>query len=170
MIPIEPQAADYQMQTINDILDIANLDTKIQALNIAALDVRRVCQVAPHTFHANANAKGIGQLFQSIHWPDDLHMEVRNEHNLQRIDMNLIINAIKFTTKVCITLRLRSLRSQRRVKFSIQVADIAIGIPRKEDPTSIRSLTYQWSPACPPFTDELPSNIAISRSTQDSQL
>jgi len=134
LIRIARQAADGLLQTLNEILDFAKLDAKGEALKIAALDVRRVCQVAAQTFHANATAKGIGLRFECIRWPDDLHMVVGDEEKLRRIVMNLVSNAIKFTAKGCVTLRLRAVRSQGGVKVSIQVADTGIGIPREKIP------------------------------------
>ena len=63
LIEVARQAADGLLQTLNEILDFAKLDAKGGALNVAPLDLRRVCQVAVQTFQANATAKGIDLSF-----------------------------------------------------------------------------------------------------------
>ena len=76
-------------------------------LHVAPLDLRRVCQVAVQTFQANATAKGVKLRFDANAYPSDLAFLHGDEEKLRRIVMNLVSNAIKFTSVGSVTLRLR---------------------------------------------------------------
>ena len=128
LIDVARQAADGLLQTLNEILDYAKLDAKGGALNVAPLDLRRVCQVAVQTFQANATAKGISLHFDPAHYPADLATVLGDEEKMRRIVMNLVSNAIKFTTVGSVTLRLRGLRVSEGVQLKIRIADTGIGI------------------------------------------
>ena len=128
LIRVARQAADGLLQTFNEILDFAKLDAKGGSLNIAPLDVRRVCQVAIQTFQANAIAKGIKLRFDPTRYVGNLSLVQGDEEKIRRIVMNLVSNAIKFTTEGGVTLRLRATRSAVGVKLIIRVADTGIGI------------------------------------------
>jgi signal transduction histidine kinase/CheY-like chemotaxis protein len=135
LVNVARQAADGLLQTLNEILDYAKLDAKGGSLHIAPFDVRRVCQVASQTFQANATAKGISLRFDSSKYPADLALVRGDEEKLRRIVMNLVSNAIKFTTVGGVALRLRGKRMVDGVKISIRVADTGIGIAK--DKTSL---------------------------------
>ena len=134
LIQVARQAADGLLQTLNEILDFAKLDAKGGALNLAALDLRRVCQAATQTFQANATAKGITLRFDASRYPGDIAAILGDEEKLRRIVMNLVSNAIKFTAQGGVTLRLRGSRTTDGVKLLIHVADTGIGIPRDKVP------------------------------------
>jgi signal transduction histidine kinase/CheY-like chemotaxis protein len=128
LIQVARQAADGLLQTLNEILDFAKLDAKGGQLNVAPLDLRRVCQVAVQTFQANATSKGIALRFDPARYAGDLAMVHGDEEKLRRIVMNLVSNAIKFTTVGGVTLRLHGTRTGAGVKLIIRIADTGIGI------------------------------------------
>jgi signal transduction histidine kinase/CheY-like chemotaxis protein len=134
LIHVARQAADGLLQTLNEILDFAKLDAKGGALNIAPLDVRRVCQVAVQTFQANATAKAIALRFDTRRLPTGLGMVLGDEEKLRRIVMNLVSNAIKFTSEGGVTLRLRGIDTGDEVRIIIQVFDTGIGIAKDKIP------------------------------------
>jgi signal transduction histidine kinase len=134
LIQVARQAADGLLQTLNEILDFAKLDAKGGSLNVAPFDVRRVCQVAVQTFQANATAKGIDLRFDATRFPANLLMVHGDEEKLRRIVMNLVSNAIKFTAKGGVTLRLRGTRTTEGANFTIHIADTGIGIPSDKIP------------------------------------
>ena len=135
LITVARQAADGLLQTLNEILDFAKLDAKGgSALNTGPIDVQRVCQVAVQTFQANALAKGIALRFDPTRYAGDLGMVQGDEEKLRRIVMNLVSNAIKFTSDGGVTVRLRGARTQGGVKFAIRVADTGIGIGKDKIP------------------------------------
>jgi signal transduction histidine kinase/CheY-like chemotaxis protein len=135
LIHVARQAADGLLQTLNEILDFAKLDAKGgEALHMAPIDVRRVCQIAVQTFQANATAKGIALRFDPTRYAGDLAMVQGDEEKLRRIVMNLVSNAIKFTSVGGVTLRLRGTRTQGGVKLVIRIADTGIGIAENKIP------------------------------------
>ena len=135
LVHVARQAADGLLQTLNEILDFAKLDAKGgEALNMAPIDVRRVCQIAVQTFQANATAKGIALRFDPTRFAGDLAMVQGDEEKLRRIVMNLVSNAIKFTSVGGVTLRLRGTRTQGGVKLVIRIADTGIGIAEDKIP------------------------------------
>ncbi len=111
LIEVAKQAADGLLQTLNEILDYAKLDAKGGSLHVAPLDLRRVCQLAIQTFQANATAKGIVLRFDTRGYPLGLGLVMGDEEKLRRIVMNLVSNAIKFTSVGGVTLRLRGKRT-----------------------------------------------------------
>ena len=135
LIQVARQAADGLLHTLNEILDFAKLDaTGGQAMHMAPIDVRRVCQIAVQTFQANATAKGIELRFDPTRYAGDLAMVQGDEEKLRRIIMNLVSNAIKFTATGGVTLRLRGTRVPGGVKLAIRIADTGIGIASDKIP------------------------------------
>jgi len=134
LIDVARQAADGLLQTLNEILDFAKLDAKGGTLNVAPLDVRRACQVAVQTFQANATAKGIALRFDSSRYADDLAMVLGDEEKLRRLIMNLVSNAIKFTSDGFVVLRLRGKRTEAGIKLVMRIADTGIGIAKDKIP------------------------------------
>ncbi len=135
LVQVAREAADGLLQTLNEILDFAKLDAKGGTLHIAPLDVRRVCQVAVQTFQANATAKGIALRFDPAGYAGELGPVHGDEEKLRRIVMNLVSNAIKFTSEGGVTLRLRGMRDPGgNVRIVIRVADTGIGIARDKIP------------------------------------
>jgi len=134
LIHVARQAADGLLQTLNEILDFAKLDAKGGVLNIAPMDLRRVCQVAVQTFQANASAKDIALRFDTRRFPTDLGLVHGDEEKLRRIVVNLVSNAIKFTSQGGVTLRLRGIRTDDGVRIAVQVSDTGIGIARDKIP------------------------------------
>jgi signal transduction histidine kinase/FixJ family two-component response regulator len=134
LIHVAREAAGGLLQTLNEILDFAKLDAKGGALNVAPMDVRKVCQLAVQTFQANAIAKGIKLRFDPTRYAGDLWLVQGDEEKIRRIVMNLVSNAIKFTTQGGVTLRLRSTRTEQGVALTIRVADTGIGISAEKIP------------------------------------
>ena len=135
LIHVARQAADGLLETLNEILDFAKLDAKGgEAIHMAPIDVRRVCQIAVQTFQANATAKGISLRFDPARYAGDLAMVQGDEEKLRRIVMNLVSNAIKFTSAGGVTLRLRGARVPGGVKLVIRIADTGIGIASDKIP------------------------------------
>jgi len=128
------QAADGLLQTLNEILDYAKLDAKSGSIHVAPMDLRRVCQLAVQTFQANATAKGIALRFDASGYSNDLWAVQGDEEKLRRIVMNLVSNAIKFTSDGGVTLRMRAVRKADGIDAVLRVADTGIGIPADKVP------------------------------------
>jgi CheY-like chemotaxis protein len=134
LVQVARQAADGLLQTLNEILDFAKLDAKGSALHLAPIDVRRVCQTAVQTFQANATAKGIALRFDPSRYASDMVTAEGDEEKLRRIVMNLVSNAIKFTSKGGVAVRLQGRQVADGVELYVRVADTGIGIPADKIP------------------------------------
>ncbi len=64
----------------------------------------------------------------------DLAAVQGDEEKLRRIVMNLVSNAIKFTSVGGVTLRLRGTRTKGGVKLVIRIADTGVGIAKDKIP------------------------------------
>ncbi len=111
------------LKMINDVLTLSRLEAKKMSLDVATVEVAEIIG------HARTHLEQINR---------DHHLEVRWEIDetvpplvtdpmkLEEILQNLIGNAVKFTPKGRIEVRVRNLEEQDRVEFS--VADTGIGI------------------------------------------
>jgi signal transduction histidine kinase len=111
------------LKMINDVLTLSRLEAKKMSLDVATVEVAEIIG------HARTHLEQINR---------DHHLEVRWEVDetvpplvtdpmkLEEILQNLIGNAVKFTPKGRIEVRVRNLEEQDRVEFS--VADTGIGI------------------------------------------
>ena len=134
LIEVARQAADGLLQTLNEILDYAKLDAKSGSVHIAPMDLRRVCQLAVQTFQANATAKGLSLRFDASGYPTDVPSVYGDEEKLRRIVMNLVSNAIKFTSEGTVALHLRGVKAKGGVRVTLRIVDSGIGIARDKIP------------------------------------
>ena len=134
LVAVARQAADGLLETLNEILDYAKLDAKGSTLHTAPFDIRRTCQIAVQTFQANASAKGITLRLDATRLVDDLRFVCGDEEKVRRVVMNLVSNAIKFTSVGGVTLRLAGSRLGGNVRLAIRVIDTGIGIPADKVP------------------------------------
>ncbi len=135
LVEVATQAADGLLQTLNEILDYAKLDAKGDGpLRIGAVDMRKVCQVAVQTFQANAMAKGIWLKVDASGLPPDIGLVLGDDEKLRRAVMNLVSNAVKFTSVGGVTLRVHGVRVEGGVRVAIRVVDTGIGIPANKIP------------------------------------
>jgi PAS domain S-box-containing protein len=112
---------------INDILDISKLESGKLDLEHAPFRIEEVAKQVVQMYTAKAKSKGVKLLFsydQEI--PEVL---IGDETRLSQILLNLISNAIKFTEKGSIELRIMELRRTGEVaSVYFEVKDTGIGI------------------------------------------
>jgi PAS domain S-box-containing protein len=111
---------------INDVLDIAKIESGKLSLDIEALDVRHLFDEVQTLTHVQAAQRDI-----------QLRFELELEEGLtargdfgkaKQVLVNLVGNSLKFTHQGSITVRARSRRELGHVLF--EVVDTGIGIPR----------------------------------------
>src|SRR5438477_250360 len=122
---------------INDILDLAKIESGTVTLNIGAERFAEVCDYVERTFRQMASDKGL-ELNVSIDPKLPAAMETDGKR-LQQIITNLLSNAFKFTSRGSVSLRVDQVTSgwtpghpvlahaDKVVAFA--VADTGIGIP-----------------------------------------
>ena len=131
--PVARQAADGLLQTLNEILDFAKLDAGRLRLNVAPVDLRRVCQVAVADFQANATAKGIALRFDPTRAGDAAARHRRrgkappNRHEPGKQRDQVHVEWRRHAA-------LRGQRTPAGVSIVIRIADTGIGIPADKIP------------------------------------
>ena len=114
---------------VDDILDVAKMETGNLTVDAAPMDLRATLREVTRMWEEQARAKGIAFSLQLTHAP---HWIVSDAGRLRQIVFNLLSNAIKFTEKGGVAVRAvaEGEGDQRRLKLSI--ADTGIGIPAEK--------------------------------------
>ena len=125
--------AGHLLQLINDILDMSKIEAGRIELDIKELDIRKIVEAVASTFEPATTKKGLTLTFS---FKKDLPAVYADEEKVKQILLNLISNAVKFTTLGGITIRIgpseRGVESGEEPLFAeICVEDTGIGI--KED-------------------------------------
>ncbi|HPA47961.1 MAG TPA: response regulator [bacterium] len=123
------EAADSLLSLLNDILDFSKIEASKLELDLVEFDLRQTVADTVRTLAIRAHQKGIELVFQVS--PDIPETLVGDPVRLRQILMNLVGNAIKFTSKgeVGIYVNLVS-RTRKDAALHFQVCDTGIGIPQ----------------------------------------
>ncbi|MBW4441646.1 MAG: response regulator [Plectolyngbya sp. WJT66-NPBG17] len=109
---------------INDILDLAKIESGTIAIDIEPLDLTDLQLSLDRTFRQIANSKGLTfSIERDLQTPEVISTDSKR---LQQILKNLLANAFKFTERGSVTIRIGSTQDQ---KVFFAVNDTGIGIP-----------------------------------------
>lgn len=122
-------SAKHLLSLINDLLDLAKIESGKVELNFEPVLCQRVIQDVAIALRPLAEAKGIA--FEVKVPAADLIVQT-NRRSLSQILLNLTNNAIKFTEDGRVDLELRQRQVNGQILTEITVADTGIGI-RPED-------------------------------------
>lgn len=116
---------------VNDILEVANLDRGLMALQINNVDLRNLAQIAVDTTCLNIppEKKDIA-IKMELPATDVACTANTDAERVDQVLMNLLSNAVKFTEKGSITLKLNIDRDADKAVF--EVIDTGIGVPREK--------------------------------------
>jgi len=117
------------LKIINEILDYSKLDAQRLSLVIQPFNLQVLVQEVINLFKYKAQQKGL-QLNHSIAPNVPLHLQ-GDKGRIQQILINLIGNALKFTSEGSIDLNIKALAqsaTQYEIKFIVR--DTGIGIPK----------------------------------------
>lgn len=132
----------YQLLAlINDLLDLAKVESGREAMALESVLVEAVCQACIDTVREQAEQRGL-QLGLSI--DPQVITCTADERRLTQILLNLLSNAIKFTETGSITLEVQPVKD--RVEFA--VSDTGIGI----DPADLTKLFQPFQQLDSSFT------------------
>lgn len=133
-ISIVNQSANSLLGIINDILDFSKIEAGKLELDIDRADLFEIVSQATDIITYQAHSKGLEVLLNvSTHLPRYVYTD---NIRLKQIIVNLLGNAVKFTEKGEIELKINALENidQNHILFRIQVKDTGIGIhPDKLD-------------------------------------
>ncbi len=121
-------SANTLMVVINDILDFSRIEAGKLAFDVREFDLTDVVAEASRTMALRAHQKGLELAYQID--PTIPQLLLGDAHRLKQVLINLIGNAIKFTEKGEVVLRVtaeESPRGEARLLFAL--SDTGIGIP-----------------------------------------
>ncbi|WP_176068004.1 ATP-binding protein [Piscinibacter koreensis] len=115
------------MAILNDVLDHSKIEAGKLALHSAPFSLRAMCAAVIGLFEANAEAKGL--LLQLDFDADTVDWVLVDGQRLKQVVLNLLGNAIKFTERGEVTLRVSSRpHGDDHHRVSFEVLDTGIGM------------------------------------------
>ena len=122
-------SAQTLLDLINDILDISQLEAGKKSLNVLPCRVdrlaRNVKKAIMHTAQSKGIELGLEQNVPGVPWV------ASDEKVIRQVMFNLVGNAVKFTDKGSVTIKLDSKfldEGKNRVAYHLQVVDTGVGI------------------------------------------
>ncbi|MBD2089577.1 PAS domain S-box protein [Microcoleus sp. FACHB-1515] len=112
----------HLLAMISDMLDLSQMETGSLRLHLEAVNVVELVQTTAAELRGMADQK---QLFLDVHIDLDNPIAINDSTRLRQILVNLIINAVKFTDRGGVTVRLRQAGDDELV---LSVQDTGIGI------------------------------------------
>lgn len=130
-IEIIYQCGSHLLTLINDILDLSKIEAGKLDLTPTALHLPSLLQSVVEMCKIRAEQKAIEFIYHpSSRLPEGIEAD---EKRLRQVLINLLGNAIKFTDRGSVTLRVDVLKlSHNRVSLLFQVIDTGIGIAEKD--------------------------------------
>ncbi|MGF1850854.1 response regulator [Vibrio satsumensis] len=120
-------SGELLLSIINDILDFSRMEANTLILEQKTFSLQECIHSTIDSFEPSANAKNI-QLV-TPYQPDQPVMVVGDVHRFQQILLNLIGNAIKFTSEGSVIVNVETNETEdNMVEITCQVADSGIGI------------------------------------------
>ena len=118
------------MAILNDVLDHSKIEAGKLVLQLAPLSLHALANSVVALFRANAESKGLSLML-------DVDLDVENwvigdVQRLKQVLLNLVGNAIKFTERGQVVLRLTAAAApSSRVRVAFEVSDTGIGMARE---------------------------------------
>ena len=125
-------SASSLLQLINDILDLSKIEAGVMELRPVPTDPHEICKIVQTIFSEPAMQKGI-KLECKI--ADDLPRALSLDFiRLRQIMVNVVGNAVKFTDKGSVTIRINGEKQETSsaINLLIEVQDTGVGIPSEK--------------------------------------
>lgn len=124
-LEIITRSGQHLLALINDILDMSKLESGRIELAPAVFDLGALLEDLEAMFRLNSRAKGLQ--FQVLKVGDLPEAVVADKNKLLQVLVNLLGNAVKFTARGSVTLRVSA--EKERLRFELE--DTGIGIPQE---------------------------------------
>jgi signal transduction histidine kinase/CheY-like chemotaxis protein len=117
---------------INDILDLSKLEAKKTQLDLHPLNINEIIENTIQIFLPRAKAKNIKLDYQLNNIPENL---IADANRLRQILLNLISNAIKFTQKGGVLIKVNGNKKENNIwDIKFEIKDTGSGIEHKHLP------------------------------------
>jgi PAS domain S-box-containing protein len=139
-VEIFREAGEHLLSLINDILDLARVESGYILLEKVPFDIAAVINKVENIMSVEAHNKGLGLIF---HIADDIPRSLIGDPNrLDRVMLNLVGNAVKFTEKggIIVDISLNS-KQDKEVELLFKVKDTGIGVPSDKQSLLFTSFT-----------------------------
>lgn len=123
------EAGTNLLRLINDLLDLSKIQAGRMPIQCEEVSLLRIINEVIDTVRPLAESQRDDLVLEIS---DPFPTMISDSHHLRQIAMNLIANAIKFTSKGTITVELRMGQDPQTVQFV--VSDTGIGIPEEQLP------------------------------------
>ncbi len=136
--PLNPEQRNYTrtikssgeslLGLINEILDISKIEAGKLILEPLLLDFAEILQGVTGLMSAQAREKGVDL---SVDYPEHLPRKlVADPCRLHQVLFNLIGNALKFTERGSVTVRVSATENAEPLQLRVEVTDTGVGIPK----------------------------------------
>lgn len=121
-------SGDALLTVINDILDFSKIESGNLELDIHSFDLRQCVEEVMDVFSTRASQKGLDLVYQiDYQVPAQI---IGDSHRLRQVLINLVNNAMKFTSQGEVFLSIDLLSLERdQLELAFHVRDTGIGIP-----------------------------------------
>ncbi len=129
-------AAKSLLETIKSILALSHVESKLLPINTTVIDISEIAIEKFNSFFERATSKGLDF---TISLPSEKVYALLDEEMYSRVIYNLLDNAIKFTPKGSINLKIEKTQvteenGERMQDIKISVSDTGVGIPEDKIP------------------------------------
>ncbi len=124
-------AGEHLLSLINEILDLARIESGKIELNYEVFDLDNLLEGLQKILQIKANSKNLELIFT---YNNELPRWLKTDQNkLRSILINLLSNAIKFTKKGLVKLTVKTLeQTENQVNLFFEIEDTGVGIAQSE--------------------------------------
>ena len=128
------QSSELLLQLINNILDFAKIESKGFSQELSPFNLKKTLEILFQVLAASSYQKGVELI---LDYGDDVPEEVLGDsQHLTQVLMNLMGNAIKFTSEGYVLLKTRLAEdNMQQARISFSITDTGIGIPEEDQIT-----------------------------------
>lgn len=123
------RSGEHLLTLINDVLQMSKIEAGRTTLYEQGFDLHRLLEATEDMFRLRAAKKDLQLIFDLA--PDVPQYVSADESKLRQVLMNLVSNAIKFTTEGGVTVRI-GYRTNPDERLLFEVEDTGVGIPQQE--------------------------------------
>ncbi|ACZ19603.1 PAS/PAC sensor hybrid histidine kinase [Thermanaerovibrio acidaminovorans DSM 6589] len=127
------RSGNHLLELLNDLLDLSKIEAGVLEIRQEVFPLRKMLQDVEVMFRGGAEAKGLHLLLEGLdqapHWVSG------DQRKLRQVLVNLLGNAIKFTSEGMVVLRAQEIHRDQeggRTQLRFQVEDTGPGIPEEE--------------------------------------